>query len=96
MVNLDGQFKNNTKQQLVESISKMIPDMVIFDQLVESVVFICNQIRCIDSTIVLLGRRGTGKRFLLQICAKMAGIKFANNISEAIIGAIQYQKMVFV
>ena len=44
----------------------------------------------------MLGRRGTGKRFLLDICRKLVGANFATSISEAIIGALEHKKMVLV
>ena len=81
MVNFDNQFKSYQKKELEDIISKIVPDMVIFDRLVETVVYLCNQIKCIDSSIVLLGRRGTGKRFLLHICQSLLNINFVTTIS---------------
>ena len=77
-------------------ISKLVPEMVVFDRLLETVVYLCNQIKCIDDSVVLLGRKGTGKRFLIQLCAKLAGVTFATSMSDAIVGAIKYQKSIYV
>lgn len=81
MLNLDGQYRPHPLEQLTQIINKQVPDIVIFDRLLETVVYLINQIRCIDDSVILLGRRGTGKRFLIQLVAKIAKVTFATNFS---------------
>lgn len=69
--------------------------MVMFSKLIETVIYLINQIKCIDRNVVLLGRRGTGKRFLAQICAELTGLTFAANISDAILAAIKYKRILY-
>ena len=96
MVNFDGMYKPLKVDDLREKVERQMSGMVIFDKLLESVVYLINQIRCIDDNVILLGRRGTGKRFMLQLAAKLTGITFATNFSEAVLTAIKHQKIIYV
>lgn len=77
-------------------IKKIYPNIVVFDRLLDGVVYICNQVRCVDKNIVLLGKRGTGKHFLIELCSKLTNIPIANTFSEALISALKYQKSILV
>lgn len=77
-------------------IKKLHPDMVMFEKLIETLAYLINQIKCMDRNIILLGRRGTGKRFLAQLCSELTGITFAANISDAILAALKYKQLLFV
>lgn len=68
----------------------------MFDRLLDTVVYLCNQVRCMDKNVILLGKRGTGKRFLVQICSKLTGIPIVLTISEAILAALRHQKVIFI
>ena len=48
-----------------------------------------------DRNIVLLGRRGTGKRFLAQICAELTGLTVTSNTTETILAAIKHKKILY-
>ena len=77
-------------------IERQVPNMVIFDRLLETVVYLINQIKCIDNSVVLLGRRGTGKRFLVQLVSKITGVHFCTNFSEAILSALKHNKIIYI
>ena len=77
-------------------IKKVYPDMVVFDRLLDGVVYICNQIRCIDRNVVVLGKRGTGKHFLVDLCTKLTNIPLLTTFSDALISALKYQKAILV
>jgi hypothetical protein len=96
MLNLDGQYRSHSQPQLQQLITKLVPGMVIFDKLIETVAYLCNQIRCIDNNVVLLGRRGTGKRFLVQLVSKLTGATFVTHFSEAVLAAIKQQKTFYI
>ena len=49
-----------------------------------------------DKNAILLGKRGTGKRFLVQICSKLTGIPIVLTISEAVLAALRHQKVIFI
>jgi hypothetical protein len=68
--------------------------MVVFDRLLDGIAYICNQIRCMDRSIVLLGKRGTGKHFLVDLCSKLTNIPILHSFSDAVISALKYQKVI--
>ena len=77
-------------------IKKIYPNMVVFDRLLDGAVYICNQIRCVDKNVVVLGKRGTGKHFLIDLCSKLTNIAIAKSFSDALIAAFKYQKTILI
>jgi hypothetical protein len=63
--------------------------LIVFDKLLENVIYILNQYECIDKDIIMLGRKGTGKKYILLICSKLGSINIVDNLSDAIIAAIK-------
>lgn len=65
------------------------PSLVCFDKLLNSIYYLINQLGCMDNRIVLLGKKGSGKKLIVEIVSKLSGVSSCSNFSEAVIGAIK-------
>ena len=74
----------------------MFPDIICFDKLIENVFYLINQFHSIDDRILIIGKKGTGKRMILEIFSKLSGISIFYDFSEAIINCFKSDKIVFI
>jgi len=64
-----------TPEDVKATLLDLYPNLICFDALIESIIYLVNQFHCADKDIVILGRKGTGKKLILQLCSKLTGIR---------------------
>lgn len=49
-----------------------------------------------DNRVILLGKKGSGKKLIMEIVSKLSGVHSCSNFSEAVIAAIKGERVILV
>lgn len=67
----------STAKQTLKDIS---PSVIIFDQLVKNVAYLSSQYNSIDKDVIVVGGKGTGKKYLVGLSAKLAKLRIVGGV----------------
>lgn len=58
-----------------------MPHIFCFDKLIDNILYLINQLQCMDNRVFILGRKGTGKKQIIDIVGKLINIPITYDYS---------------